>query len=229
METDMKEVIDSIMNADPADILRDGLSRLGLSPPVQIVTGLLTYIGELERWNKRFGFVNADTKNEIVLHVTDALSGVMLLRSLPDRGPVLDLGSGAGLPGLPLAFLLPERPFVLCERKTKEAAFLRNIVLLCGLKNVTVIENLADTDKPAGLAVFRAVKTVRELLPFLTASLAENGLILAYKGTLEKTVQEVADLGSSFTNIHVYKLAHPFLDHERHAVVLFLEKMKSAK
>src|SRR4030042_372986 len=94
-----------------------GLASLHLVTSGETVSRFVLYVTELERRNARYGFIKADRSELIRLHLLDALAGLSLFHSLVPVGTVLDFGSGAGFPGLPLAICTPDRPFVLCERK----------------------------------------------------------------------------------------------------------------
>ncbi|MBN1522858.1 MAG: 16S rRNA (guanine(527)-N(7))-methyltransferase RsmG [Spirochaetales bacterium] len=205
---------------DPAAILKNGFTNLGLSWTQPLLDKFSLYSAELIRWNKRFGFINTDDPAELAIHMLDALSGLPVLHSYQTPSPILDIGSGAGLPGLPLAFCLPDTTFFLCERKAKEAAFLRNIVLLTNTSNVTVLEDLREIPASAGCAVFRAVKTIDELLPILSPVLRDDGIIFAYKATLARIEEEKTVLEKKYSHIYVHKLVHPDASRKRHAVVL---------
>jgi 16S rRNA (guanine527-N7)-methyltransferase len=201
--------------------LRAQLQAIGIAATEEEVTRLQAFLDELCRWNKRFGFIKADAEELISLHLLDALAGLALLKANVASGTILDFGSGAGFPGLPLAFFMPEHQFVLCERKAKENAFLKNAAALLKLENVIVIDDLALMQKGSLAAViFRAVTSLKEILSVVKPYLAPQGILFAYKGKRKKIDEEVAELSGLDLEVNVHKLDLPETGRERHIVVV---------
>lgn len=143
-----------------------------------------------------------------------------MLEGLCRHKHILDVGAGAGFPGIPLAVFLNDRLFTLCERSAVRSAFLCNVCLLLGLKNVSVEE--ADLKQVRGcfdVVLFRAFSSIINLLPSLKRLLAKSGVILAYKGRLERLIRELQPLTEYFKHIEVKKLDVPFLQAERHVLI----------
>ena len=202
------------------DILQQGLGRLGLDCKKEQTDGLALYIEEILKWNRRHNLVKADARGIVVRHILDSLAALPVLDSLGRPGHILDIGAGAGFPGIPLAVFLHECRFTLCERSAVRSAFLRNVCLLLDLENVSVKE--ADIKQVHGsfdMVLFRAFRGVIDLLPALKRLLAGSGIILAYKGRLETLVQELQLLTEYFTHIEVKNLTVPFLEAERHVLI----------
>jgi 16S rRNA (guanine527-N7)-methyltransferase len=140
-----------------AQLLSEGLRRLGIDCPPARLQALERYRLELERWNRRYGFVKASGRDLVVRHFLDALAGLPLIARQPARRTVLDVGSGAGFPGLPLAVFLEDSQVALLERSRRKAAFLSNVVALLGLANVRVLEReLRGLEERFELITFRA-------------------------------------------------------------------------
>jgi 16S rRNA (guanine527-N7)-methyltransferase len=134
---------------------------------------------------------------------------------------VLDVGSGAGFPGLPLALFLQDCEVLLLERSARKAAFLANVVALLGLGNVRVRElELRSLEGRFGLVTFRAWSPLGRELPGLRRALAPDGWIAAYKGRRERIDQELAQAGPAAGDAKIVPLQVPFLDEERHLVLL---------
>ncbi len=201
--------------------IKQGLSALGLPQDDSIVSAFTLYLSELERWNKRYGFIKADRSGLVRFHLLDTLAGLSLLRSLTPAGAILDFGSGAGFPGLPLAICLSGRPFVLCERKATERAFLENMRLLLKLEHVTVTDDI-DTQAAGSLSavVFRAVTSLDDILSRVRTYLAPGGLLFAYKGTREKVEEESDRIAALGLAAEVHPLSVPGIERERHIVVV---------
>ncbi|MDR0761006.1 MAG: 16S rRNA (guanine(527)-N(7))-methyltransferase RsmG [Treponema sp.] len=222
-DTLLREGLEVLMRGDSgsARLLEDRLGE---------VTALLTgYIEEIERFNPAYGLVGAkDRRGLVVRHILDSLAPLgLLLRLLKQRGPqaapphIADVGSGAGLPGIPLAIALPKARFTLIERMGRRVGFLRNVQAVLALKNVTVEEGLME-EAPSGqfdLAVFRAFRPLEKpILKGLFRLLKEGGSLAAYKGRREVIAAEMKAAGDLAWEALSYPA--PFLDEERHLVVL---------
>jgi 16S rRNA (guanine527-N7)-methyltransferase len=194
---------------------------------------LQKYIEEIELFNPAWGLVGAGDRRELVVkHILDSLSPLGPLRRLlkspgAEGSPALaDVGSGAGLPGIPLAIALPECPVTLIERKGRRAAFLRNTQAVLGLSNLTVEEGPMEHAPPGRfrLAVFRAFRPLDPvILRGLFRLLAPGGFLAAYKGRRTVIEAELAALPaapSGTPSPEILPVAVPFLDEERHLVVI---------
>lgn len=206
------------------ELLASGLERLGIAAGEGELEALELYRQELERWNRRYGFVKASGRELVVRHFLDSLAGLPVLRRLSPRGSLLDVGSGAGFPGLPLAVFLPGTAVVLLERSARRAAFLSNAALLLSLENVRVREQelrqLARGGERFDLVTFRAFTPLARELDLLRSVLAPGGRIAAYKGRRERITAELAEAGLGEGEAEVVPLEVPFLQEERHLVLL---------
>jgi 16S rRNA (guanine527-N7)-methyltransferase len=228
-----------------ADLLAEGLSALcGADPGV---SGLLKprldeaavllgkYMDEIEALNPLYGLVKVSGREELtVRHILDSLAPlghIVRLRGLAGRQPagaagkpefrIADAGSGAGLPGIPLAICLPGVKVSLIERMTRRADFLRSAAAVLGLSNVTVEETEMEKAPPGrfDVVVFRAFRPLeKDILKGLFRLLVPGGHLAAYKGKREKIEQELAELPPKSREIH--PLVVPFLNEERHLVII---------
>jgi 16S rRNA (guanine527-N7)-methyltransferase len=205
-------------SADPHLLLCQGLEELAVPEPQTVIPLLEAYMAELDRWNKRFGLVKyADRRELVVKHVLDSLSAWSVLRDCAPGGTVLDVGSGAGLPGIPLAIVLPTVSFTLLERMARRAAFLKTCVVLLGLSRVRVVQ--ADLDAvhdPFDAVTFRAVAPLERLLPQLES--IPWRFVVAYKGRYERAREEMESVRRSANErfaLDVRPVRTPFLDEER--------------
>ena len=204
-----------------AAVLAEGLGRLGIDCPPARLQALERYRLELELWNRRYGFVKASGNQLVVRHFLDSLAGLPVLSRLSPRGTVLDVGSGAGFPGLPLALFLEDSRFALLERSARKAAFLANVAALLGLGNVRVLEqDLRRLEERFELVTFRAFSPLARELPGLRRVLAPGGVIAAYKGRRERIEEELREAGAAAGGAEVVRLEVPFLEEERHLVLL---------
>ncbi|MDC7238972.1 MAG: 16S rRNA (guanine(527)-N(7))-methyltransferase RsmG [Spirochaetales bacterium] len=206
-------------------ILDNGLAKMGLSADSEKTALLEKYIDELELWNPRYGLVNAEGDDLVIRHILDSLAGVKTMQGLAPS-IVADIGSGAGLPGIPLAIMLPNTRFHLVERSGKRTGFLRNIILTLGLTNVSVIEDsLENLTERYDVVTFRGFSPFqKDLMKHLGKILCEEkGTILAYKGRMEQIKSELDSLDDeSVRDSSIVEVSVPFLEEERHLVIMHL-------
>ena len=203
-------------------LLEEGLIKLGLFQD-RALSLLIRYIEEIELFNPAYGLVKvSDRKELIVKHILDSLAPLSFIRGLPNN-TIADVGSGAGLPGIPLAICMPDAEVTLVERMGRRAGFLRNTIAVLALSNVKVEE--AEMEKLSGLedfslVVFRAFKPLDSaILKKLKRLLAPNGYIAAYKGRRQSIETEMEQLGKAIS-WELVPLEVPFLEEERHLVLV---------
>lgn len=211
--------------------LDQGLAALatsGISLPPGARNKLHAYLALLVKWNNVYNLTAIrDPEQMITHHVLDALA---VLPQLPDaeRARALDVGSGGGVPGLPLAIARPSWSVVLIDSNHKKGAFLRQAVIELGLANVeTVTARVEDyvPNAPFDVVISRAFS---DLLTFAESSarhLAPGGRLYAMKGVFPD--EEIAQLPSIVRMIAAPALAVPGLDAQRHLVVM--ESVPAAK
>jgi 16S rRNA (guanine527-N7)-methyltransferase len=206
-----------------ADILEAGLSRLGIDTSALPLLG--NYIEEIERFNPAYGLVKVTGREELIVkHILDSLAPLPLLTSYLN---IADVGSGAGLPGIPLAVCMPDAHFTLIERMGRRAGFLRDCAAVLGLTNVTVEER--EMEKAEGgrfdLVVFRAFRPLQPvILKGLLRLPASGGVLAAYKGRAQAVQDEMAAAEKAAPELagrwEAVPLTVPFLDEERNLVLI---------
>lgn len=159
--------------ADSRDLLVRGGAQLGLAVDPAGVERLLAYLAELMKWSRRVNLIARDTPETQVVE-THFLDSLTLLPFLDGAGEVhlLDVGSGAGFPGLALACVRPDARFTLCEPRQKRVSFLRHVVRTLGLANVEVVAerieaHLADWPGRFTHITSRAVAEPAAFLPLV--------------------------------------------------------------
>ena len=159
--------------ADSRDLLVRGGAQLGLAMDVAGVERLLVYLAELMKWSRRVNLIARDTPEAQVVE-THFLDSLTLLPFLDGAGEVhlLDVGSGAGFPGLALACVRLDARFTLCEPRQKRVSFLRHVVRTLGLANVEVVAerveaHLADWPGRFTHITSRAVAEPAAFLPLV--------------------------------------------------------------
>jgi len=201
--------------------LEKGLAQIPGISVSQIPEKLERYISEIELWNPRYGLVKASGEELIIKHILDSLVALPFIKEVSPR-KMADIGSGAGLPGIPLSLFLPDTEISLVERSGKRVRFLENTSALLKLNNILVVNQDFTTLKNRyDLITFRAFSALTEdLLTNMKKILNPSGQIFAYKGRKRQwqTESEMAqDCGWA---VKKEKLSVPFLDEERYLLIL---------
>ncbi|MDW8322601.1 MAG: 16S rRNA (guanine(527)-N(7))-methyltransferase RsmG [Burkholderiales bacterium] len=202
---------------DARALLEQGFAALGLQAQDTAVERLLAYVELLVKWNRVYNLTAIDTPARIVTH--HLLDSLAILPHLTATR-LLDVGSGAGLPGLPLAVMRPQLEVTLLEASQKKAAFLQQAVITLALANVQVVcARAEDWQGPAPFAgiVSRAFSDLEAFVRATRHLLAPGGRWLAMKGVRPQA--ELAALRSARV-VQVHRLQVPGLAAERHLVVL---------
>lgn len=167
------------------EFLIGGLEEFGCSVTDDQISEFVVYYNELVAWNKKINLTTIAQDKEIaVKHFLDSLAYSRVLVSPFKRESLLDVGSGAGFPGLPLKICNPDLDLVILEPNVKKTAFLRHIIGKLRLKNTIVLsKRLQDLSKePAHLRRYRYIVTralgAGQILPFARPLLAEKGFIV---------------------------------------------------
>ena len=205
--------------------LLKGLELLAVPEPDRVLPLLELYLDELERWNPRFGLVNyADRVELVVKHVLDSLSGWSAIRgAIESPAGVLDVGSGAGFPGIPLAAAMPDVPFTLLERMARRASFLKTCAVLLRLPLLRVVQaDLSDAEGEYEVVTFRAVAPFGRFLRDMEKSRVRWHTAVAYKGREDRARGEIDDVRRSSeadSDLRIVPLQPPFLSEERCLII----------
>ncbi|MFO1506534.1 MAG: 16S rRNA (guanine(527)-N(7))-methyltransferase RsmG [Lysobacterales bacterium] len=200
----------------PLESLSTGLAALAVPLPADAPARLAAYVDLLLRWNRAFNLTAVTEPGEIVTrHLLDSLA----IARFATGASLADLGSGAGLPGIPLAIAAPERRVTLIDANGKKARFLRAAVRELGLDNAIVVEGRVES--VAGefdTITSRAFSSLADMLAAGGHLLAPDGLWLAMKG--RRPDDEIADMPDAFEVAGVTRLEVPGLGAERHVVAI---------
>ena len=203
----------------PAAALQLGLTELAVALPAGATEKLLAYTALLAKWNKTYNLTAIrDPLQAVSHHLLDSLA---VLRELSDRaGALADIGSGGGLPGIPLAIADPARRVTLNDASEKKGAFLRQAVIELGLSNADVHVGRAEDWRPAERFAVVISRGFASLVDFLNACrhlVAPAGVLAAMKGIYPK--EELAGIPPDSDCGDVRRLQVPFLGAERHLVL----------
>jgi 16S rRNA (guanine527-N7)-methyltransferase len=179
------------------------------------------YLDLLAKWNKIYNLTSIRDPNDMVmLHILDSLSINPYLHGTR----ILDVGTGAGLPGIPLAIIQPEKKFTLMDSNSKKTRFLTQVVLELKLTNVEVIHSRCEDlrpEQPFDSILSRAFASLRVMLEATHHLVAKHGRFLAMKGVYPES--EIQELQQGFKVLAVHKLVINGLAAERHLVCLAKE------
>lgn len=198
--------------------LEAGLVELQLEFTPMALEQLRRYLALLQRWNRVYNLTAIREPSKLVSHhLLDSLAVTPFLAC----DALVDVGSGAGLPGIPLAIARPELDVTLLDSNHKKGAFLRQAVIDCGLQNVRVEIGRAEAFRPAGLFDCAISRAFSDLAGFVDAGgplVKPAGRLLAMKGVYPD--EEIAQLPPSIALEGVHALQVPGLSAARHLVVL---------
>jgi 16S rRNA (guanine527-N7)-methyltransferase len=203
-------------------ILSSGLTQLGLNCSHTVQARLVDYVQLLDKWNRVYNLTAVRDPGEMVTrHILDSLAIAPYLRGTS----ILDVGTGAGLPGIPLAIISQElgqeRQFVLLDSNSKKTRFVQQAIAELGLTNVQVVHTRAEDYHPDQLfdvVVSRAFASINDMLKYTGQHCASNGVILAMKGT--DPTYELQQLPTGFRVKAVHPLKVPGLEGQRHLVCI---------
>ncbi len=197
----------------PEDRLQQGLEQLGLVIKVDTQQRLLDYLHLMRKWNRAYNLTAIRELDDMVIkHLLDSLSILPFI----DSAPVLDVGTGAGLPGIPLALCMPDYPFVLLDSNSKKTRFLTQVKIELGIENIEVIHSRIEDYQPSyGFEIitcraFAALNTILDRTQHLVTSTTR---VMAMKGR-----EGMPELAKGYSQRAIHKLQVPWLNEERHLV-----------
>lgn len=193
-------------------------AELGLVLSAQQDQQLQTYLDLLQRWNKVYNLTAVrDPAQMLPLHLWDSLAVVPFIHA----DHCLDVGSGAGLPGIPLAILRPAQEFTLLDTNGKKTRFIQQAALELGLTNLKVVQARVEQWQPTQPFAAIISRAFASLADFVTVSgmhLAAQGTLYAMKGRYPDS--ELAELPAGWMLARSHPLSVPGLEAERHLLEL---------
>ncbi|OQA33163.1 MAG: Ribosomal RNA small subunit methyltransferase G [Betaproteobacteria bacterium ADurb.Bin341] len=196
--------------------LTEGLAALGLPPDAKAEEQLLAYLDLLLKWNKTYNLTAVrDPEQGLSHHLLDSLA---ILPWVDERN-LLDVGSGGGLPGIPLAIVRPKLSITLVDAVQKKAGFLQQAAIELGLSNVRVVHGRVEKlQGQFGQIVSRAFADLQDFVGLTRHLLALGGHWLAMKGAMPE--DEMARLPAGVVVERRLPLVVPGLDAKRHLLIL---------
>ena len=215
------------MSINAEAVLRAGLAELHVSLSDAQVQGLLDYQNLIGKWTKVYNLTAVrDPAEMLTHHLLDSLAAVApLQKHLQGRGlsaaSLLDVGSGAGLPGVVLAICCPSLAVTCVDTVGKKAAFIKHVALALGLPNLSGLHARVETiTQPFDVICSRAFASLADFAGWSQAALAPGGVWMALKG--KHPAEELAMLPPDVVVFHVEPLAVPGLAAER--CIIWLQK-----
>jgi 16S rRNA (guanine527-N7)-methyltransferase len=206
-----------------AALLGRGVGELGLALPIGAEAQLIAYLVELRKWNTAYNLTAVrDPRHMVVRHLLDSLAIIKVLDLPADRPlKMIDVGSGAGLPGIAFAIAQPAWRLTVLDSNGKKVRFLRHAQRSLGLANVEVAESRAERFQPTepfDYVISRAFASLADFVGWTAHLAGPSGVWLAMKGRLDAA--EAAALPVAFRIDSELPVQVPGLDEVRHLIML---------
>lgn len=199
-------------------ILSDGLSTMDLTLTREQQQKLIDYVARIHKWNKAFNLTSVrDPEQMMVKHILDSLAVAPHI----DGENLIDVGTGPGLPGIPLSIVYPEKHFTLLDSLGKRVRFMKQCAFEMKLDNITPIQCRVEAHQPEqyyDAVLSRAFASLKDMLHWCQHLVDSEGMFLALKG--QYPAEEIAELGDNFAVTHSVKLTVPGLEGERHLLTV---------
>lgn len=197
-------------------MLRDGLEALGLPLEDRQIHALFAYLALLQQWNHAYNLTAIrDPEMMVTHHLLDSLSIARRVKGMR----IIDVGTGPGLPGIPLAICFPERQFTLLDSNGKKTRFLFQVKTTLGLDNVQQRQSRAETyrpEQPFDAVISRAFTSLAGMTESCAHLLSKHGRFYAMKGQYPE--QELSELPKHYNVVGSHRLVVPGIEGHRHLI-----------
>ncbi len=203
----------------PRELLNNGAKKLGISLTVEQVNSVFIYLAELKKWSQKINLTAIKDERDVVIkHVLDSLSYLHGFTAVPGLR-LLDMGSGAGLPALPIKITCPEISITMVDSAKKKASFLRHIVRTLKLTEITVIDTRTEELSLQLLATFdivtaRAFADMKSAIAEGMPLLKPGGLMVLSRGP-EETISKQDLIKADVSLERRTDLVLPYSDYKR--------------
>ncbi len=212
-----------LSTSTPSELLESGLTQMGLALDQTAKLSLLRYVTLLDKWNKVYNLTAIREQERMIgLHILDSLS---VLQQVGEPNKILDVGTGGGLPGIPLAIALatvaPKVRITMLDTITKKTTFVRHVIGELGLANADVVTERVEKYQPPynfDVVISRAFAELKDFIVGAGHLCADDGKMLAMKGV--HPFDEIARIPAGFAVEQVIQLNVPQVDGQRHLVVI---------
>ncbi|MBT79878.1 MAG: 16S rRNA (guanine(527)-N(7))-methyltransferase RsmG [Alteromonadaceae bacterium] len=200
------------------EILLQGCEKLALDITTEQADKLTGYVQRIDKWNKAYNLTSVrDPEQMMVKHILDSLA---VTRFVSGKR-VIDVGTGPGLPGMPLAIMLPDIEFTLLDSLGKRVRFMKQCAFELGLTNVTPVHCRVEEHEPAqpyDIVLSRAFASLKDMLHWCQHLVDSSGVFFALKGQFPQS--EIDEVSDHFQIGSVEALSVPDLTGERHLVTI---------
>ena len=201
------------------NLLRAGLIELDIPFQDDQIDRLITYLELLQKWNKAYNLTAIkDPDKMVAYHLMDSLA---IINDMPAQGLCLDVGTGAGLPGIPLAIMRPQCDWVLLDSNGKKTRFVQQAIACCGLSNVKVVQSrIEDYDAASSFDVIvsRAFASLQDFVSAVDRLWAANTRLITMKTELSKS--ELHSLDPLLYRLNIVPLQVPGIVERRSLVTI---------
>jgi 16S rRNA (guanine527-N7)-methyltransferase len=192
-------------------LISEGLDELGYENDPLLIEKLEIYLATLKKWNRVYNLTAIDEDSEIIVkHFLDSLS---VNQYIQNSGRILDVGTGAGFPGLILALFNPEKSFVLVDGVSKKISFLQEMIGKLNLKNVIAVHTKVEQYNVAeqfDIIISRAFADIKKMTKLTSHLIKDGGKFIAMKGP--DVMSELDDISLPFVH---HDITVPFLEGTR--------------
>jgi len=213
---------------DLEQCLTDSLEQQSLMISDEQLQRLIEFVHLLNKWNKVYNLTAIRDKKEMVtLHLLDSLSVLpfFIEKEALSVKKVLDVGTGGGIPGIPLAICLPEIDFVLLDSRGKKIRFIQTAIAQLGLKNVQAVHSRVEdyeVSEQFDRIISRAFASLEDMLNYCRHLCRREGLFLAMKGQI--LAEEIAQLPEGFKIDQINELKVSGLNAQRHLIQIMFRQ-----
>lgn len=197
------------------------LAAINLPATAEQKKQLIDFVGMLNKWNKAYNLTSVrDPESMLIRHIMDSL--VVSEHLQGER--FIDVGTGPGLPGIPLAIMNPDKTFVLLDSLGKRIRFQKQVAFELGINNISSVESRVEAYQPEQKfdgVLSRAFASIQDMLTWCHHLPAENGLYYALKGQLND--EEMRQIPAGFIVKDIIELKVPKLDEQRHLLKIIKE------